>query len=69
LVEKLAGAIIDVREHGDGDVAVEQGLDRRTVGADQSPLHRTARGLHRAFDDIEVGRERLSLGDHQLHDG
>src|ERR1700683_5275411 len=37
-VEKLAGAIVDVREHGDGDIAVEQGLDRRPIGADQPSL-------------------------------
>src|SRR6202171_6848313 len=29
---------------------------------DQYPRHRTARGFHRAFDDIEVCRKRLVLG-------
>src|ERR1700682_2060298 len=57
-----AGAVIDVREHCDCDVSINQGFDRRSVGADQSPLHRTARGLHGALDDVEVRRERLVLG-------
>ena len=61
-VEQLAGAVIDVREHCDCDVSINQGFDRRSVGADQSPLHRTARGLHGALDDVEVRRERLVLG-------
>ena len=61
-VEKLAGAIVDVGQHGDRDLAVEQAVDRRAVPADQPSLHRTTRGLHRAFDDVEVGRERLILG-------
>src|SRR5882757_3754694 len=61
-VEQCTGAIIDVREHGDRDLSVKQGLYGRAIRADQSPLHRTTRGLHCAFDDIEVRRKRFVLG-------
>ena len=37
-VEQLAGAIVDMRQHGDRDVSIDQRLDRRTIGADQPSL-------------------------------
>src|SRR6266550_5764896 len=60
-VEQRACAIINMREHGDRDRLVEQGVDRGAIRTNQSSLHRTTRGLDCAFDDIEVCRERLIL--------
>ena len=68
-VEKLAGAIVDMRQHGDRDLIVEQAVDRRAIPADQPPLHRPTRGPHRAFDDVEIGRERLVLGNDDVAAG
>src|SRR5665213_4434124 len=38
-VEKLAGPIVDVGQHGDRDVPIKQRGDGWSVRADQSPFH------------------------------
>ena len=65
-VVQRAGAIIDLRQHGDRDPAVEQGFDRGAVGPEQPTADRTTGGFHGAFDDVEVGREQFIFGNHHV---
>src|ERR1700733_2793524 len=52
-----------MRQHRDRYLPINQGVERWSIPADQSSLHRAAGRPHGALDDVEIGRERSLLGD------